>query len=761
MKQHIYSCGRYLIHKATRISRKQMIACCVLALSAFNIQQSTLKAQDTVMRLEEVLISTSRADNKTPLTTSTLDRSELQENKIAVSLPYMLELQPSVVVYSENGALGEHNMRIRGVDASRINVNINGITLNDPESQEVFWYNIPNLGGMAQSVQLQRGIGASTGGSAALGGALNLQTLSAANKRYLNVDLGYGSWNTMTYGITAGTGLTKHGFSFDVAYNGQNTDGYVRNGKANQHSLFFSGGWHGERQLLKAVFILGHQKTGITWNGASADELDADPQYNPSGMYWDQDGNLHYYDNETDNYNQRHYQLYYSLMLDDNMTLNAAFDFTHGDGYYEQYEDDAKPYKKYHLYALNGASKSDFIHRREMYNSAYTGSLSGHYHEGGFTADLGGTFLYYKGDHFGNVIWAQDSMSLDGSAFLPVGEDNPYEWYRNQGDKYDYTLFAKFNHEFSHRFNLYTDLQLRMVNYSIVGIESKFQDMDFAATYNFINPKAGLNYRIDTTQRLYAVAGITSREPRRSDIKDALAKGTTILPETMLDIEAGYHVQKHDFTLHANAYAMLYRNQMTPSGGISETGYALMENVDRSYRLGIELAAGYRFCRQLSLDANMTLSTNKIVDYTYTDFNDGDDTLTTYTAKTDLALSPSLIGAAMLTYEPFRNAKLQLTGKYVGKQYGDNTSREVYAIDPYFMLNLRASYTFQLPREQKLELQLAVNNLLNHKHRLYAWSEDWEEGWDEVNNVPLDYRHHIAYFQQPGINFMGRIIYSF
>lgn len=753
--------GRCHLHKATPTSRKQRIACLVALMFCGQWSVASGQTQDSVKRLEEVVISASRADNTTPLTTSTLDRSELQENKIAVSLPYMLELQPSVVVYSENGALGEHNMRIRGVDASRINVNINGITLNDPESQEVFWYNIPNLGGMAQSVQMQRGIGASTGGSSSLGGAINLQTLSAAPKRYLNVDLGYGSWNTRLYGFSAGTGLTRHGFSFDAAYQGQNTDGYVRNGKANQHSLFLSGGWHGERQMLKAVFILGHQKTGITWNGATADELDADPQYNPSGMYWDQEGNMHYYDNETDYYNQRHYQLYYSLMLDDHLTLNAAFDFTHGDGYYEQYEDDAKPYKKYHLYALGGASRSDFIHRREMYNSAYTGSLSTHYAEGGFTADLGGTFLYYNGNHFGNVIWSQDSMSLDGSTFLPLSEDTPHEWYRNEGDKYDYTLFAKFNHEFSSSFNLYADMQVRSVGYSIDGIEAKFQDMHFNEGYLFLNPKLGANFRLGTGQRLYAVAGITSREPRRADIKDALAKGDTIRPETMLDIELGYQWQSSDFSFNLGGYAMLYRDQMTPSGGLSESGYALMENVDHSYRLGIELAAGYRFCRQLSLDANLTLSTNKILDYTYTDFNDGDDTLTAYTATTDLALSPSLIGAAMLTYEPFRNAKLQLTGKYVGKQYGDNTSREVYAIDPYFMLNLRASYTFELPHAQKLELQLAVNNLLNHKHRLYAWAEDWEEGWDDVNNVPLDYRHHIAYFQQPGINFMGRILYKF
>ena len=748
---------RGLVRMATM--KKRALACSACLLSAFAIQPS-VSAQDTVRMLDDVIISTTRADNKTPLTTTTLNREALDNNKIAVSLPYMLELQPSVVVSAENGPLSEQNMRIRGVEASRINVNINGITLNDPESQEVFWYNIPNLGGMAQSVQLQRGVGASTGGSASMGGALNLQTLGAASRRYLNVDLGYGSWNTMLYGFSAGTGLTRHGFSFDVAYNGQRTDGFVRNGQANQHSLFLSGGWYGERQMLKAIFILGHQKTGITWNGATAEELDEDPTYNPSGIYYDREGLMHYYDNETDYYNQRHYQLYYSFMADEHLTLNAAFDFTHGDGYFEQYGYDQKAYKKFHLYPLGGATKSDFIFRREMYNSAYTGSLSARYTEDPLTIDLGATFLYYNGNHFGNVVWAQDSMSLDGSAFLPLGEDSPHEWYRNEGDKYDYTLFAKFNHTLNPSLNLYSDLQLRSVRYAIEGIEAKFQDMGFAEGYLFFNPKLGLNYTPRDNQRLYAVAGITSREPRRADIKDAITSGDTIKAETMLDIELGYHLQLQDFSLNANAYAMLYRDQMTPSGGISESGYALMENVDRSYRLGIELAAGYRFTQQLSLDANLTLSSNKILDYTFADFTPGDATTHDVTANTDLALSPSVIGAAMLTYLPFKNAKLQLTGKYVGKQYGDNTSREAYALDPYFLLGLRASYTFNLPKDQQLELQLAVNNLLNHKYRTYAWSEDWED-WDYVNDVSLGLQHHCYYFQQPGINFMGRVVYRF
>ncbi|MCR4659508.1 MAG: TonB-dependent receptor plug domain-containing protein [Bacteroidales bacterium] len=723
--------------------------------------RASAQERDTVRTLDELIIKTTRVDNKSPLTTSTLKREQLEEQKIAISLPYMLELEPSVVVSGENGPLGEHNMRIRGVDASRINVNINGITLNDAESQEVFWYNIPNLGGMAQSLQLQRGIGASIGGSASLGGALNMQTLNAAPKQYGMINFGYGSWNTMQYGVSAGTGILKNGLSFDMAYSGQNTDGFVRNGKANQHSLFLSGSYYGERSLLKAIFILGRQKTGITWNGAPADSLDKNPRYSAEGLYYDKDGNMHYYDNQTDNYNQRHYQLYYSFMASDKLTLNAAFDFTHGDGYYEEYNDDAKTYKKYHLYAINGASKSDFIHRREMYNSAYTGSLSMHYTEGEMTLDFGGTMLYYDGSHFGNVIWVQDSMSLDGTTFLSIAEKTPYEWYRNRGNKADNTVFARMNLEVSERTNLYTDLQLREVDYTMEGTESKFQNMDCRTNYVFLNPKLGLNYLTERGNRLYAVAGITSREPRRADIKDALARQDTIKAETMLDIEAGYQLLGERGSFTVNGYAMLYKDQMTPSGGLSETGYALMENVARSYRIGVELVGGYRLCSWFNLDANLTLSSNRILDYTYTDFNDGDDVLQTYTKNTNLALSPSVIGAAIATVRPLKDMKVQLVGKYVGKQYGDNTQREVYAIDPYFLLNLRASYMWHFKGGSELELQGAVNNLLNHMYRLYAWSEDWEEGWDDVNNVPLDYRHHINYFQQPGTNFMLRATYRF
>ncbi len=755
MKQHIYSCGRYLIHKATRISRKQMIACCVLALSAFNIQQSTLRAQDTVRALDEVMIQDVRVGHKTPLTTSTLDRKALEENKVAAALPYMLELEPSVVTSSENGTVGVTNMRIRGVDATRINVNINGIPLNDAESQCVYWYNIPNLGGMSQSVQLQRGVGASNGGSAAFGGAMSLQTLNAATKPYATADLSWGSWNTRQYGIVAGSGLTRHGFSFDAAYNGLTSDGFVRGGQTDQQSLFLSGSHYSDRSLLKLIAIIGKQKSGITWDGAEAEDLDADPTYNGRGKIKDEYGNVSYYDNETDNYWQQHYQLYYSYILSSRWILNSALDYTHGYGYTESYKRGEDIFG-YGMDTLTlGFRYTDLIYNKIMRNDAYTANLSARYDRDNLALTLGGSYQFYNGQHYGEVLWMKEEKGHNGTT---VSRDDPFDdWYSNTGKKHDAVAYAKLNYDLSPNLNLYADLQTRFISYSLHGTDDDYGRLDYDTTHLFFNPKVGVNYRISDSQRAYFVAGIANREAARADIKEALGNNTRMNHETMLDLELGYQLQKQDYHLEGNLYAMLYKDQLVANGKVTNSGYALMDNVEKSYRIGIELVGGYRFCKQLSLDGNLTLSMNRIADYT------GDLTLewgspihNPYNfGATDLALSPSVVGAAVLTYRPLERAKLQLIGKYVGKQYADNTGREESRLDDYFLLNARASYTFNMRHGNKLECQLVVNNILDVNYRNSAWSGTY---YDPATGTLTTSR---GYFQQPGINFMGRIIYSF
>lgn len=747
MAKHNIDCGRYRFIEATRISRRQMIACCALAISVFSFQFSA-SAQDTVRKLDEVLIQDARVSNKTPLTTSTMNREQLDDARTSVSLPFMLETQPSVVASGENGTIGGTYIRIRGVEPNRINVNLNGITLNDPESQQVFWYNIPNLGGMSQSMQIQRGMGASTGGSSAMGAAINMQTLNARDKAYGQADLGFGSWNTRQYGVSAGSGILKSGLSFDFAYSGLTSDGFVRSWGTDQQSFFGSVSWYGERTLVKLLTIIGNQKTGIAWNGAYDYELVADPTYNSAGMYF-MDGNTMYYDNETDNYWQRHYQLYVSHLFTDKWSLKGAFDVMHGGGYYEQYMTADNYYNNSPYYGL-----SDVVFRKQMDNMTYTGNAAVNYNGDKLTFSLGDNFIYYDGDQFGRVIWVRDT-SLHASL--------PDEWYKNKSAKLDNSVYAKANYDFNADLNAYADLQLRMVNYRIHGnsddvLYGTANDgaFDFTNRYLFFNPKVGVNYRLGDHQRTYFVAGINSREPVRFDIMSAYANGDTIKPETMLDLELGYQIAHSRWAFNANLYAMLYKDQMTPNGDVL-TGYALMENVDKSYRLGIELEGGYQVTDWFRMDANLTLSMNKVLDLTYFVFEDGDAVQQAVTGTTDLALSPSVVGAAIATFVPIKNAKLQLIGKYVGKQYADNTSRECYAIDPYFLLNAKASYTWKLKGTNEIEAQLLVNNALNHNYRLNAWVGDY------FSNDPswYGYYHDRAWLQQPGINFMGRIIYRF
>ena len=745
MVTHNTYCGRYRFLKTTRISHRQMIACCVLAITLFTFHFS-LSAQDTLRKLDEVMIQDVRVSNKTPLTTSTLGREQLDEARTELSVPYMLEMQPSVVASGENGTIGGTYIRIRGVEPNRINVNLNGITLNDPESQQVFWYNIPNLGGMSQSMQIQRGMGASTGGSSAMGAAINMQTLNARDKAYGMADIAYGSWNTRQYGISAGTGIMKSGLSFDFAYSGLNSDGFVRSWGTDQQSFFGSVSWYGKRTLVKLLTIIGNQKTGIAWNGAYPEELDADPTFNSAGMY-DMDGRTMYYDNETDNYWQRHYQLYVSHLFSDKWSVKGAFDFMHGGGYYEQY-----------MTAMSGyvpapfAYLSDVVFQKRMDNYTYTGNAAVNYNGDKLTFSLGDNFIYYDGLQYGDVIWYRDTA---------MHYSLPYRWYDNKSTKLDNSVYAKATYDFNNNLNIYADLQYRLVSWRMYGNGDDVMPgvpFDSTNTYHFINPKIGLNYRINDHQRTYFVAGISNREPVRFDMMSSYANGTEIKPETMLDLELGYQIAKSRWTLNANLYAMLYKDQMTPNGDVL-TGYALMENVDKSYRLGIELEGGYKFADWFRMDANLTLSQNKVLDLTYFVFETGDATQRAVTGTTDLALSPSVVGAAIATFNPFKNAKLQLIGKYVGKQYADNTSRECYAIDPYFLLNVKASYTWHLGGTNEIEAQLVVNNVLNHKYRLSAWVYD---GYDDYTDPAAPYYYHDrAFLQQPGTNFMGRVIYRF
>ena len=737
---------------------KNITTLVVLVVAQFFLNFSWCQT-DSLHLLDEVLIVDTRATDRTPLTVSNLDKEAIAARKGETSMSYIVEQEPSIVSSGENGKIGNTSFRLRGIDATRINVNINGITLNEAESQMVYWVNIPNLAGMAQSMQLQRGIGSTNGGSAAFGGALNIQTLNSPSTPYVQGELGLGAWNTRQFGIITGTGITTKGWAADIAYNALLSDGYVRNGFCDHQSLFATLGHYGERSLLKVIFIMGKQHTGITWDGAMAEELDQDPRYNGAGAYHDEAGNTYYYDNQSDNYNQRHYQLFYSYAASERWMLKAALDFTHGDGYYEEYQEVESSKSKRKGTTDNG----DYITQKKMDNNAYTISLSAHYTHKRLELTFGETLLHYHGKHFGEVIWRQQTSSKGGSRSFETTQ-RPEEWYRNNGIKNDATTFVRANYAWNERISAYGDLQYRFVDYSILGPDEDLTAMDFHEQYHFFNPKMGITFLPQGDKgkhKLFAVAGISHREPARADIKDAIKMHDTVKAEGMLDIELGYGFNNASgLTLDLNGYAMLYKDQLTASGRLSPSGYALMENVDKSYRIGLELSASWT--PQLphkcfSLSGNLTASSNHILDYCYHYTDYYGNTCTQSMGNTNLSYSPSLVAALTATGRiPIKYKKpleIQLMVKYVGEMYCDNTSRSETLQPSYFTLNGRISHKWEIGERQSIRAELLLNNLLNNHYRLSAWTSDY---YDMDGSCTI-YR---GFYQQPGFNLMFRIDFN-
>ena len=719
-----------------------------------------LKLEASSIICDEVVISDSRPTATTPTTATTLNKEKLQANNINGALPYIMELEPSIVSTAENGtSVGNTSFRLRGTDATRINVNINGIPLNNPESQGVYWVNIVNLSAMAESVQIQRGAGSANGGASSFGGSISMQTLNPQPEAYATADVSRGSFNTSQTAIMVGSGIMKNETSIEAAYSKLTSDGFLRNGFCDHESIYLSAGKYGERSLLKFITIIGKQHTGITWNGATKDEIATDPTFNNAGAYIDETGNTRYYDNETDNYWQQHFQLYYSLQMNNKWLLNSAINYTHGYGYYENYKDD----KKFTAYGLsrpivitNGDTSiiklSDFVIQKLMNNHSYTENTSLKYENNKISITIGQMVNYYHGNHFGNVVWCQYP--------IPTLDEN-YEWYRNIGTKTDASAFGKMIYTFNRQLWGYADLQYRLINYNMNGTDDDNMPLNYHSSYHFLNPKAGLTYQPNNLSKITFLASIANREPTRADIKDAI-KGSgsqAPKPETMLDLELGCSYNPNDWKISANAYFMGYNDQLVASGKLNSVGYALMENVEKSYRIGIEIATGIQMLSWLKAEANITLSQNKIINYIHyeehynnpTDWEPMAQKAVNY-GNTQLAFSPNIVGAAIMTIQPTQSIKIQLTGKYVGSQYYDNTERQETRLDPYFVINSKISYIRSLQHGKEIEFQFALNNMLNKQYINNAWG--YEAHFADGSPKHIEQ----GFFVQPGINATARMV---
>ena len=723
----------------------------LIVLIPFSAQGVEKEGPDgRVEKLDSVVVSSSRAGKNTPVTFTMVGKEELRRSNPLNSLPGNLALQPSVVSVNEGGTgLGYSKMTVRGTKGSQINVTLNGITLNDAESQEVFWVNIPALSSMISSVQLQRGLGTSANGAGAFGASINMSTASVGAGPFASADMSLGSYGTFISTVAAGTGMMKSGVYFNAAYSRGITDGYIRNAFADVQSAMAVLGWMDERNSLRLTWLMGGQRTGITWEGISPEQYAIDRRYNPAGEYHDQYGNVHYYDNETDNYVQHHLQFNYTHSFTDRLAWSTTLNYTRGDGYFENYKA-GKSFSKYLMEApvIDGIlyEEGDFITKEALANDYFVLNSDLRYTSDFLKLTGGINLSRYDGDHIGSVLWS----NVLGDAY----DYGSHEWYLNRGLKHEANVFVRGEVPFAERFTAYADLQYRGVWLEMSGPEDDGVLLDHKDNWQFFNPRAGFSYRWSKASRAYASAALGHREPGRSDIKElildankALAagvqgRGVDIRPEKMLDLEAGYEYASERLSLSANIYMMEYWDMLIETGKLTDVGYAIKENVPRSWRRGLELAASWKALAWLRMGGNITLSTNKIRNYTayyemYDNMNDWNYLGQHHVdfVNTDILMSPSLVGMADLTFRPFassagslNSAYLSLNGKYVGKQYYDNTSSDERAVPAYFVADLSLGYEVPLGKsfdlmddDSSLSFSLHVHNLFNKMYYADAW----------------------------------------
>ena len=707
-------------------------------------------------RLDSAVVSASRAGTLTPVTHTDVAQEALRATSPMNSLPMALNLLPSVVTYNEGGTgLGNSAMTIRGSKGSQVNVTLNGITLNDAESQEVFWVNIPALTSLLSSVQVQRGLGTSANGAGAFGASVNMNTAFITPEPSFRWELSTGSYGTILTTVSAMSGLLPSGLYFSLAYSAGQTDGYIRNAGVESASLFGVIGWLKGRNSLRFTYLMGDQKSGMTWDGISPEMYAIDRTYNGAGEYVDDHGNTCYYPDQTDNYLQHHFQLNYTRRLTDRLTWANTANYTRGDGYDEYYKTGRKfaefgfPFSN-----VDGVKKSDMIYRKKMDNNLYVFQSELRYVSDRLRVNGGVNLSRYDGGHWGEMLWAR----LLGPGYDYASLNRDYAWYLNNGLKQEITGFLRTEYQPLPWLTAYADLQYRHIGYSIVGRDDKASSVpiDYHEKWDFVNPRAGVTADFGA-HKLYASAALGHREPGKSDIKENI-KGEMIpiKPESMLDIEAGYQFSAGRFTASANVYLMEYNDMLLETGRLSTSGYAIKENVGRGWRRGVELAAAWSPAAWFRADANLTLSTNKLRSFTayIENWVDGGYKTETY-ENTTMLLSPSVVGMGRVALSPFEGQwqplTLTLSGKYVGKQFWDNTQNADRRIPAFFVTDLSLSHSFPLPTGS-LGVSVYVNNLLNRAYYAYAWVY---RAWDGTDYMEA------GLYPQALRNLMVKLTYSF
>ena len=636
---------------------------------------------DSAEALDAVLISAVRVNADSPITYSNLEKEEIEERNLGQDIPVLMNFMPSVVTTSDAGAgVGYTGIRVRGSDATRVNVTINGIPYNDAESQGTFWVNMPDLASSTESIQLQRGVGTSTNGSGAFGASLSLLTDAVSEKANGEISNSFGSFNTRKHTVKFSTGKLDGNFELAGRLSKIKSDGYIDRATSDLSAYFLQGSYVDETTLIKALAFGGHEVTYQAWNGIDRETLERDRTFNPSGQFTDENGNVRFHDNEVDNYQQDHYQFHWNQKLSENWTTNLGLNYTQGRGYFEQYKED-EPFDEYGFeeIVINGTTinETDLIRRRWLDNDFYVINANANYKKNNLDMDFGAFLGIYDGDHFGEVIWARfasDSEIRD-------------RYYEGNGKKNDLSFFTKATIRVNDKVSLFGDLQLRNVTYKTSGITSDLVPFNIDENYTFFNPKAGINYRINPNNSLYFSYARANREPNRSDFEN----NNEVKPEQLDDFELGWRWNGENFTVNTNAYYMLYNDQLVLTGALDDTGTPLRTNSGKSYRLGLEIDASFKLSKQFTVRPNVAISTNKNVDF----IASRDGSLVNL-GNTDISFSPNFIAGNILSYAPSQSFQVSLLSKYVGEQYMGNIDSDVSKLDSYFINDLNLNYEIKM-----------------------------------------------------------------
>ncbi len=702
-------------------------------------QNSTLNfdLQPGTVLSDEVIVSATRVQANAATTYRNVDKTELEKNNLGVDLPYLLNQTPSVVVSSDAGnGVGYTGIRIRGSDATRINLTINGIPFNDSESQGTFLVNLPDFASSIENIQIQRGVGSSTNGAGAFGASINIQTNQKNEKAYAELANSAGSFNTFKNTLRVGSGLIDGKFTFDGRLSKIDSDGYIDRAFSDLRSFYVSGAYYGKKSIIRANVFSGAERTYLAYDGVPENLLESNRTFN--GFT---------YKDATDNYQQDHFQLFYSTQASDNWLINTGVHYTKGKGFFELFQENVR-FSRYNLPNVTIGNetftRTDLVERRWLDNDFYGITYSAQYQPNNKTTlTLGGAYNEYLGQHFGEIIFAEIAQNIP----------KDFRYYDNDAEKTDFNVFAKGNFALTNKLEAFADVQYRSINYSFFGFNEVGVNTQQAVQLQFFNPKVGLTYQFNPQENMYASIAVSNKEPNRREFTRS-SPGSRPRPEQLINYELGYRKQTSNYKIGANLYYMDYNDQLVLTGQINDVGAFIRSNIAKSYRVGLELDGSVRIGSSVTWAANLALSQNKVLDFVeFVDDFDNDTQIQNNYSKTDIAYSPNFVASSELEYTPITNLSFAFISKLVGKQFLDNTSNSARVINSFCTNSVRANYKLPIKGIRELGLAFAFNNIFNEQFEDNGYTFSYVAGGEFITEN--------FYYPQAGFNFMAGLSLKF